>query len=91
MERNSTLNQLIRDINTLTTINLELNKIDADGARALASALEKNQTLTTINLIGNKIGDDGARALASALEKNQTLTTIYLRYNKIDGALERSI
>ena len=50
----------------LTALDLEGRTIGADGARALAAALERNTTLTHINLGSNNIKDDGARALAAA-------------------------
>lgn len=48
--KNPELDKLIQEINTLTTLNLVKNNIGADGARALASALEKNSTLTDLCL-----------------------------------------
>ena len=69
------------------------NNIDADGAKAIAEALIKNQSLTQLNLskllfryafnhslavAGNKIGANGANAIAEALMKNQSLTRLNL-------------
>eukprot|EP00304_Pavlova_gyrans_P014459 CAMPEP_0206063078 /NCGR_PEP_ID=MMETSP1466-20131121/58047_1 /ASSEMBLY_ACC=CAM_ASM_001126 /TAXON_ID=44452 /ORGANISM="Pavlova gyrans, Strain CCMP608" /LENGTH=880 /DNA_ID=CAMNT_0053438447 /DNA_START=101 /DNA_END=2742 /DNA_ORIENTATION=- len=56
-------------------------EIGADGARALAEALPRNQALQTLNLGRNEIGDDGARALAEALLRNQALQALDLDGN----------
>merc|ERR1712137_952357 len=73
--------------NTLTEVNLR-KRIGADGARALAGALELNTSVTTLDLWDNNIGADGARALAGALERNTSVTTLHLLMNDIgaDGA-----
>ena len=60
---------------------LEDNKVGAEGAKALASALEVNKVLTSLNLAGSyfdgaKIGDEGAAALAAALKVNAVLTEL---------------
>jgi Ran GTPase-activating protein (RanGAP) involved in mRNA processing and transport len=81
--KNRKLNQAIRDIDILTTIDLQFNNIGDHSAENLAAALEQNQTLTTIDLSSNEIGADGARALALALGENQTLTTIGLGSSRI--------
>jgi hypothetical protein len=44
----------------VTEINLSENRIDADGAAALANALKANATVTTINLRQNAICAEGA-------------------------------
>ena len=73
---------------TLTTLDLQHNKLGAKGAQAVASALRINKTLTTLNLGDNDIGDVGAEALASRLRGNTTLTTLEIQDNEIsiDGA-----
>jgi exopolyphosphatase/pppGpp-phosphohydrolase len=66
-------------------LNVDFNGIGADGAKALALALEKNTTLRTLNVGWNHqiaVGG-GAQALAKALEKNSTLTTLELFGNEI--------
>ena len=64
------------------------NEIGAQGAAALAKALEVNASITTIDVASNKIGADGAAALAKALEVNASITNINLGDNQIgaDGA-----
>ncbi len=44
------------------------NKIGVEGAKALATALEKNSSVTSINLRRNHIGDEGSKALAILLK-----------------------
>ena len=72
---------------TLTTLDLYLNEIGAEGARHLADTLQinkvrlisypliadfhLNQTLTTLLLIDNQIGNEGAQHLANALQTNR--------------------
>ena len=76
---------------TLTTLNLGMNQIGAEGAKAIGSALEKNTTLTTLNLWENNIGFEGAKAIGSALEKNTTLTTLDLRCNRIGAEMRKTL
>eukprot|EP00435_Cladocopium_sp_Y103_P043921 s1997_g12.t1 len=51
---------------SVTNINLDHNKIAAEGAKAwcvaLAEALKINQSVTKIKLSWNQIGDEGAKA-----------------------------
>ena len=64
------------------------NRIRAEGAAALAKALDVNATITCIDIRSNRIGDKGAAALAKALEVNASITNINLAENEIgdDGA-----
>ena len=73
---------------SLTSLNLVNNGIGAEGAKALATALETNTSLTSLNLLNNRIGDEGANALAAALKTNTSLTSLNLGDNRIgdDGA-----
>ena len=48
-------------------IDIHINNIGDEGAKAIAQALTYNNTLTYINIWNNKIGDEG-RAI---LEKNK--------------------
>ena len=51
-----------------TELDLSRAGIDAEGARALALALQRGDGgLTELRLPHNQIGDDGARAIANAL------------------------
>ena len=75
---------------TLTTLDLNRQKIGDEGARELAERLKKSTTLTTLHLYGNQIGAEGAKELAEALKMNSTLTTLNLSHNQIgdEGAKE---
>jgi hypothetical protein len=65
------------------------HSIGAEGATAIATALQGNTALTTLDLSGHSIGDEGALAIAAALKINSALTTLSLGYNGIGeiGAL----
>jgi hypothetical protein len=82
------LAEALKTNSVLTTLDLRVNSIGSDGAKALAEALKTNSALTTLDLRANSIGDDGAKALAEALKTNSTLTTLDLWENSIgdDGA-----
>ena len=62
------------------TLNPWRNNIDAAGAQALATALQKLPQLTTLNLnLGdNHLGDAGAQALATALAQMTNLQALNL-------------
>ena len=57
--------------------------IDDEGARHLATMLEKNTSLETLDLDNNKITDDGLKHLAIPLEKNTSLRWLSLNGNNI--------
>ncbi|CAF1231299.1 unnamed protein product [Rotaria sordida] len=73
----------IRKNETLITLSLWNNQMEALGAKHLAHALRNNTTLTTLYLYNNQIGDKGTKHLAHALQNNTTLTTLYLYNNQI--------
>ena len=62
---------------TLTSLNINYNKIDADPV-LLAEALKENTTLASLSFIHNKIGDEGVTHLAEALKVNTTLRSLNL-------------
>ncbi|CAF3698901.1 unnamed protein product [Rotaria sp. Silwood1] len=68
---------------TLTTLNLQGNRIDAQGAQYLANILQNNTTLTTLILSDNNIGGEGVQHLANVLESNRTLTKLELECAEI--------
>ena len=57
-------------LQTIITLNLQLNKIGDVGAQVICKALE-TKTLTTLDLHVNNIGNAGAQAIGQALERNQ--------------------
>ena len=66
-----------------TTINLQGENVDAEGAKYVAEALKVNISLTEIDLNLNNIGAEGAKYVAEALKVNTSLTKIYLSSNNI--------
>lgn len=68
---------------SLRVLYLSQNKIDAAGAKKLATALKTNKTLQKIGLDGNQIGDEGAESLAGALVVNESLLEMSLKANGI--------
>ncbi|CAF1450791.1 unnamed protein product, partial [Didymodactylos carnosus] len=69
--------------NTLTKLDLGVNRISEKGGEALAEALKVNNTLTQLDLGYNEITDRGGEALAEALKVNNTLTKLDLGVNRI--------
>ena len=57
-------------LQTIITLNLQLNRIADVGAQVICKALE-TKTLTTLDLHVNNIGNAGAQAIGQALERNQ--------------------
>ena len=82
-EIQNTISRVANNDPSLTSLDLFLNGIGDDGAKALAAALKNNTSLTSLNLGGNGIGAEGAKALATALKTNTSLTSLNLRGNRI--------
>lgn len=59
------------------------NKLGDDGARALASGVERNVSLRRLELGHNDIGDEGAGQLAMGLSHNLSLETVDLTGNRM--------
>jgi hypothetical protein len=69
---------------TLTTLNLHLNSIGAEGARRLGKALRVNCVLSALMLGENRIGR-GWKHLAEALHVNRVFMTLRcLRLDEYD-------
>ena len=83
IDRAAALGECLKCNTSLTTLNLDRNRIGDAGAAALAECLKCNTSLTTLNLGHNEIGDDGAAALAEWLKYNTSLTTLDLCGNGI--------
>ena len=60
----------------LVKLTLEVNKIGAVGAAALAKFLVVNASLTTLLLARNSLGAEGAKALAPAIAGSSSLTEV---------------
>src|ERR1700729_3813097 len=74
---------LLKDIDTITVIDLTDNEILTEGAKVIADALKVNNNITDIDLAYNQIGTEGAEAIADALKVNNTITVIDLADNEI--------
>ncbi len=77
---------IIRQSDTLTSMNLRNNFIGDARATVLAKAIGQSSTLTTVCLHSNDIRDAGAMALAEAIKQSRTLTTLDLSKNEIRDA-----
>ncbi|KAL9187688.1 hypothetical protein ACHAXT_006066 [Thalassiosira profunda] len=65
----------------LTALDLQGNEIGLEGARCIASALEKNPPLETLYINANNIGDDAMGAVARTLASNNNLKALYVNDN----------
>jgi Ran GTPase-activating protein (RanGAP) involved in mRNA processing and transport len=65
----------------VTTLDLSVNRIGDEGAKAIAEALKVIAVLTSVDLRVNSIGDDGAKAIAEALKVNAVLKNLSVAYN----------
>ncbi len=54
------------------------NRIEVEGALAIANMLRYNRTLRTLHILGNPVGAAGAAGLIEAIATSPTLTTIGL-------------
>ncbi len=51
----------------LTSVDLQLNSIGDDGAKAIAEALKVNAVLTNLDICFNRMGDAGEKAVQDAV------------------------
>lgn len=76
------LAEQIRNNTTLTELNLRDNRIDDEGAEALADIIGMpHASLRIIHLGNNTISNKGAQALAEAMVTNHTITLLELERN----------
>jgi len=68
---------------TVDTVDLSGNNIEARGAISIARMLKKSKTLKTLSLESTKIGPKGAEAIAEALKENTSLKSLDLSENHI--------
>ena len=74
------MKRLLLTNSTLTTLNLEGNKIDSDGCKVVAEGVKGNSTLTTLILLGNgNFGEGCMDAWLAAFEDNITLVNVKWR------------
>ncbi|XP_017277951.1 leucine-rich repeat-containing protein 71 [Kryptolebias marmoratus] len=78
---------LLSEGSVLTHLSLRNNRIGAEGARLIGSALSTsttaNKTLLSLNLTFNSVGDAGAAHFARGLRLNRTLLFLSLANNQI--------
>ncbi len=74
--------QLLEEATQLKHLNLSMNNLRQEGARAIARLLQRC-VLTRIDLRKNGFDSDGAVAISAALRLNQTLTMLDLSDNRI--------
>jgi hypothetical protein len=70
----------------VASLDLRMNRFDADAVAHLAAALAHSASLTTLRLGAAALGDAGAAALAEVLQAHGTLRTLDLRDNDIGNA-----
>ncbi len=75
---------------TVTTLHLEVNGIESEGAKAIAKSLIKNardsereETVTTLDLSDNPIGAEGAEAIGKLLRFSKKLDDLSLAHTGI--------
>ncbi|MDG1436730.1 MAG: hypothetical protein P8P83_02965 [Rickettsiaceae bacterium] len=85
------LAEALKTNNTLTYLDLRVNRIGAEGAALLAEALKTNTTLKILKLALNNIGTEGAETLKEALQENSTLTKLELYDNNIDYGIKKHL
>ena len=94
--------EALKSNSALTTLDLESNSIDDEGARALAGALKSNGALAVLDMEGNSYGHESARALddaRAAVEKAAAVAhatslgiyAIFQEYGVSDDALIRAV
>ena len=74
------MKRLLLTNSTLTTLNLEGNKIDSDGCKVIAEGVKGNATLSTLILLGNgNFGEGCMDAWLAALNDNVTIVNLKWR------------
>lgn len=76
---------LLKRNTPLEMLNLAYNRIEDDGAVALAEALASyNTNLTSLVICGNNIASEGLCAVARAMKTNGSLHALYIWGNKLE-------
>ncbi|WP_039454784.1 leucine-rich repeat domain-containing protein [Candidatus Jidaibacter acanthamoebae] len=78
--------EVLKENETITSLNLSDNNIGEAGGIAIAEALKENKTITSLDLGGNDIGAAGGIAIAEASKENKTITSLNLSDNNIEEA-----
>lgn len=76
---------LLKSNTPLEVLNLSYNRIEDDGAVALAEALAAyNTNLTSLLICSNNIASEGLCAVAKAMRSNGSLHALYIWGNKLE-------
>ena len=75
----------------LMQLELQGNKITADGAAAIAKALKHNRKLKTLRLDCNRLGPSGGTVIADSLIQNRSLRELHLQFNCLGQAGRNAI
>ena len=60
----------------MTTLDLSLNNIGPEGAKAFADALRVSEALSNLDISTNNIGPEGAKAFADALRVTEAMSSV---------------
>ena len=76
-----------------TQLNLLLNNIGPEGAKALAAGLAANASITDLNLWNNSLKDEGVTAICNALQSNEEtkLLSLNVGANNLGPAGAKSV
>lgn len=85
------LSQFLKDNNTLERLDLYANRIESEGCKHIAKAIQTNRTLSFLGLYGCKISDDGALYFLPALQHNKVLKDLILDNNSISEVVLEAI
>ena len=72
--------ELIKGSAVLTNLNLAINEVGVEGAKALASMLEGNEVLTKLDAQYNNLTNDGKEALCEAVKGRDGFELLLLSF-----------
>lgn len=82
-------NMLQQNNCVLKSLIMNNNRTGYFGAKAMATAIEKNDVLVHLDMTTNDITDDGLYLIANALKNNSTLFSLKLYYNHFGDQAKR--
>lgn len=81
--RGADFERFLNTPNSLKELDIDMFKLSAEKAFALASALEKTFALVSLKCRATTMQDAGFERLALALEKNTSVTELYIGYDEM--------
>jgi Ran GTPase-activating protein (RanGAP) involved in mRNA processing and transport len=66
---------------SLETLSMNRNKVEAEGVEALENLLRINKTLKELSLSNCYLRDEGLKIAARGLKKNESLRHLYMGYS----------